>query len=233
MTTLVPTSVTKASKATKISNKPNSFEERFSILKKKRLDSLTENRNDVKADLHKSVVLNKKNEQKLKKFEDLTQKMSAEEKGLDYERIKALDYSAEDFEKWEEKQAEKRKVADVGFSDYAQAAAKKYVKLSKEIKPDLELYEKQKEFDQIFKVDKLSQSQDNKPHQASIDKMAKDINNQIEKREKLSKRRPHNEEDDVTYINNRNKHFNKKISRAFDKYTKDIKDSFERGTALD
>ena len=37
---------------------------------------------------------------------------------------------------------------------------------------------------------------------------------------------------DVDFINDRNKHFNKKIKRAFDKYTVEIRQNLERGTAL-
>lgn len=39
-------------------------------------------------------------------------------------------------------------------------------------------------------------------------------------------------DEDVTFINDKNRHFNKKISRAYDKYTVDIKESLERGTNL-
>lgn len=53
----------------------------------------------------------------------------------------------------------------------------------------------------------------------------------IDKRAKRSRVR--NEEDeDVTYINDRNKVFNKKLERYFNKYTNEIKQNFERGTAL-
>lgn len=37
---------------------------------------------------------------------------------------------------------------------------------------------------------------------------------------------------DVTYINKSNKVFNSKVSRYYDKYTKDIRANLERGTAL-
>ena len=37
---------------------------------------------------------------------------------------------------------------------------------------------------------------------------------------------------DVTYINKRNEVYNKKIERAFDPYTAEIKANLERGTAL-
>lgn len=49
---------------------------------------------------------------------------------------------------------------------------------------------------------------------------------------KFSRRRAESESADVDYINDRNKHFNKKIERAFGEHTKDIKANLERGTAL-
>ena len=54
----------------------------------------------------------------------------------------------------------------------------------------------------------------------------------ITARKGFSRRRAEYEGEDVTSINERNKHFNKKIKRAFDKYTVDIRQSLERGTAL-
>eukprot|EP00962_Isochrysis_galbana_P058146 scaffold30993_cov242-Isochrysis_galbana.AAC.1 len=47
-----------------------------------------------------------------------------------------------------------------------------------------------------------------------------------------SRRRTFDEADDVTSINKRNEVFNKKIERAFDPYTAEIKANLERGTAL-
>lgn len=40
-----------------------------------------------------------------------------------------------------------------------------------------------------------------------------------EKRKKYSRRRTHRDERDVDFVNDRNQHFNKKIERAFGKYT--------------
>lgn len=40
------------------------------------------------------------------------------------------------------------------------------------------------------------------------------------------------EQADVSYINQRNKRFNQKISRNFDKHTAEIRQNLERGTAL-
>ena len=55
---------------------------------------------------------------------------------------------------------------------------------------------------------------------------------QQEERSKFSRRRTEHEGADIDYINDRNKHFNKKIKRAYDKYTVEIRQNLERGTAL-
>ena len=52
------------------------------------------------------------------------------------------------------------------------------------------------------------------------------------KRAEYSRRRGARADADVDYINSRNAHFNKKIERAFGKYTSEIKANLERGTAL-
>lgn len=53
-----------------------------------------------------------------------------------------------------------------------------------------------------------------------------------DKRKEFSRRRRYDETQEVDYINERNQRFNKKIARAFDPYTKDIKQNLERGTAI-
>lgn len=65
-----------------------------------------------------------------------------------------------------------------------------------------------------------------------IDKMAKELHDREEKRQEFSRRRKFREEKDIDSINDRNEHFNKKIERAFGKYTLEIKNNLERGTAL-
>lgn len=54
----------------------------------------------------------------------------------------------------------------------------------------------------------------------------------IEKREKYSRRRPYNDDADIDYINERNAKFNKKAERFYGKYTAEIKQNLERGTAV-
>ena len=72
----------------------------------------------------------------------------------------------------------------------------------------------------------------------------------VDKKSKFSRKRPNHDQGDITYINEHNRVFNKKvrllasflprihhsslaqIARYYDKYTAEIRASFERGTAL-
>ena len=64
------------------------------------------------------------------------------------------------------------------------------------------------------------------------ERLAADVKAGDERRKNFSRRRAFNEDADVDYINDRNRVFNKKIGRAFDKYTTEIRQNLERGTAL-
>ncbi|KAJ3477468.1 hypothetical protein NLI96_g10442 [Meripilus lineatus] len=68
---------------------------------------------------------------------------------------------------------------------------------------------------------------DNKPTEDAIDRVVSKINKDIDKKSKFSRKRLNEDEGDITYINERNR-----IARYYDKYTTEIRASFERGTAL-
>ncbi|KAK0333067.1 Pre-mRNA-splicing factor SYF2 [Friedmanniomyces endolithicus] len=82
-------------------------------------------------------------------------------------------------------------------------------------------------------ADSISHVQ-NKPERTAVDRLVADIKKAEEVR--LKKRRERGMQDegdrDVTYINEKNKQFNMKLARFYDKYTADIRESFERGTAI-
>jgi pre-mRNA-splicing factor SYF2 len=59
-----------------------------------------------------------------------------------------------------------------------------------------------------------------------------EMKRRIEKQAKKKRERMDFEETDVSSINKRNKRFNQKISRNFDKHTAEIRQNLERGTAL-
>nr|ODN85554.1 pre-mRNA-splicing factor SYF2 [Cryptococcus depauperatus CBS 7841] len=74
---------------------------------------------------------------------------------------------------------------------------------------------------------------DNKPSEEAIDRVISKINKEcVSSIGKKKREKKDDDNEEVNYINERNKVFNKKISRYFDKYTKEIRANFERGTAL-
>ncbi|KAL9087226.1 MAG: hypothetical protein Q9165_006720 [Trypethelium subeluteriae] len=181
--------------------------------------------------------------------------------GEDFERKRAWDWTVEESEKWDRRMEKKEKHRqDVAFQDYTQHARKVYKRQMRDFKPDLEAYERDKmeavqrsaqsggleivetEDGELIAVDKdgsfysTSESTNfvnNKPEKAAVDRLVNDIRKAEELRMKKRRDRGKGDDDeDVTYINEKNKQFNQKLARFYNKYTADIRDSFERGTAI-
>eukprot|EP01138_Halocafeteria_seosinensis_P007212 gb/GECG01007375.1/.p1 GENE.gb/GECG01007375.1/~~gb/GECG01007375.1/.p1 ORF type:complete len:550 (+),score=101.41 gb/GECG01007375.1/:1-1650(+) len=64
-----------------------------------------------------------------------------------------------------------------------------------------------------------------------MDRLADQVEHR-RKKSRFSRRRTVHPDETVDYINERNRVFNKKIGRAFDKYTVEMRQNLERGTAL-
>lgn len=165
-------------------------------------------------------------------LEEAEKKQEASAKGEDYDRIKLLDVGAEDAEKWE--RMKRKRNPDPGFSNYEDAAIRQYNRLTKKLKPDMEVYEKQKQ--QIGEA--FYPTRDTIIHgrhtdrKEDVDRMVEDLEKQIQKHEKFSRRRRFNDDADINYINERNMKFNKKLERFYGKYTAETKQNLERGTAV-
>ena len=71
-----------------------------------------------------------------------------------------------------------------------------------------------------------------KPSKESVDRLVGELAKAEEVRMKKNRKRGGEEQGDVTYINEKNKQFNQKLARFYDKYTSQIRENFERGTAL-
>eukprot|EP00193_Tetraselmis_chui_P012355 CAMPEP_0177780506 /NCGR_PEP_ID=MMETSP0491_2-20121128/17243_1 /TAXON_ID=63592 /ORGANISM="Tetraselmis chuii, Strain PLY429" /LENGTH=425 /DNA_ID=CAMNT_0019300289 /DNA_START=49 /DNA_END=1327 /DNA_ORIENTATION=- len=108
-----------------------------------------------------------------------------------------------------------------------------YEKRSANIPYTMSDYEAAKARDPEFyrTADSLQYGQDKVPEE-NIDKMVAELNERRERLASSSRRRVHRDDKDVDSINDRNAHYNKKIERAFGKYTAEIKNNLERGTAL-
>ncbi|XP_053476368.1 pre-mRNA-splicing factor syf2 isoform X1 [Ictalurus furcatus] len=153
-------------------------------------------------------------------------------RGEDYHRVKLLEISAEDAERWERKK--KKKNPDPGFAGYAEAQLRQYQRLTRQIKPDMESYERQREEcgEDFHPTSNSLIHGMHVPSREAIDRMQEDVDKQIEKRAKFSRRRAYNDDADIDYINERNAKFNKKAERFYGKYTAEIKQNLERGTAV-
>lgn len=66
----------------------------------------------------------------------------------------------------------------------------------------------------------------------ALDRLTKDIEDSESRRRKYSRRRAHLDSGEVNYINEANANFNKRIKRAFDKFTVETRQNLERGTAI-
>ncbi|CAB1335080.1 unnamed protein product, partial [Coregonus sp. 'balchen'] len=182
-------------------------------------------RNEARKLNHKEVV---EEDKRLK----LPTNWEAKKAREDYDRVKLLEISAEDAERWERKK--KKKNPDPGFSGYAEAQLRQYQRLTKQIKPDMDSYERQREQcgEDFHPTSNSLIHGTHVPSKEGIDRMVEDVEKQIEKRAKYSRRRAYNDDADIDYINERNAKFNKKAERFYGKYTAEIKQNLERGTAV-
>ncbi|XP_018333608.1 pre-mRNA-splicing factor Syf2 [Agrilus planipennis] len=157
----------------------------------------------------------------------------ASSRGEDYDRKKMLEISAIDAEKIERKK--KKKNPDQGFSDFEAATKRQYDRLVRNMpSKDMERYEEMKEKygDAFYAGSNVIIHGLHEDRKEAIDNMVKDLENQIAKREKYSRRRTHNDDADIDYINERNAKFNKKLERFYGEHTAEIKQNLERGTAV-
>jgi len=155
-------------------------------------------------------------------------------KNVDPELFNLYNITAEEADQKEKKNKKKRGVFgwEVFSSDAHYYSYKRRLEALQTI-PDTE-YQKQKETEIDFYRDanSLSYAADDKITKANVDRMATELEDNIEKRRKFSRHRSNQDVGDMTCINNRNKHYNRKLARAFDPYTIDLKQNLERGTAL-
>ena len=79
----------------------------------------------------------------------------------------------------------------------------------------------------------LQDSADPERERLGAQRLAAEMHRRIKKKQKNQlKRKDRDDDGDVSYINQRNKNFNEKINRNYDKHTREIRENLERGTAL-
>ncbi|VVC38006.1 mRNA splicing factor SYF2 [Cinara cedri] len=209
----------------------------------KKLRDLHIKRNEARVNNHQEVIEEDKQmklpsnwEARQRKAEWLLNddklREDAKEKGQDYNRLRLLNMTAMEADAIEKKK--KRKNPDLGFSDYEQATARQYNRMITNMKVDMDAYERQRDkLGGAFYAEANTYLHDKvKDSKECIDRMVDDLEKQIAKRNKFSRRRTHNDEADIDYINERNMKFNAKLERYYGEHTTQIKQNLERGTAI-
>lgn len=189
-------------------------------------------------------------------------KADVEDAGGDFERKRAWDWTVDESEAWDRRVKKKAARRDENlFADYTAESNKVYKRQVRNLQPDMERYDKDKaaavqkaaasggleiietEDGELIAVDKdgsfysTSDSTafaENKPDKAAVDRLVDDLRRAEDQRMKKRRERMAKDADDgdVTYINEKNKQFNQKLSRFYNSYTSDLRESFERGTAI-
>lgn len=210
--------------------------ERLRNLHKLRQEARTHNHQEVVAEDARKKLPNNWEARKRQAdwiLADEKAREQAKAEGKDYDRLKLLEVSAIDAKKIEKKK--KKKNPDLGFSTFEAQTARQYNRLVKNMPArDMSKYEKQKE--------ELGEAFYGGPNTvihglvkdtpAAINNMVKDLEQQIDRRKKYSRRRIYNDDADVDFINERNSKFNKKLERFYGEHTAEIKQNLERGTAI-
>lgn len=210
----------------------------------KRFRSLNSARNEARTHNHQEVVAEEarnklpanyeaKRRQAEWLLEDQQKRDEVEKEGKSYDRVKLLNISAVEAERLERKR--KKKNPDQGFSTYEQATIRQHNRLVKNMPAaDMDLYQRQKEKygDAFYGGPNVIIHGMHEDRKDAVDRMVNDIEGQIAKRAKYSRRRTHNDDADIDYINERNAKFNKKLERFYGEHTAEIKQNLERGTAI-
>lgn len=216
--------------------------EKMRELRKKMADSTKANRKAVATETNQHKHSNRiktATARKLERAERLLDERDALERGEDFQRSKSWQYTIEENDRWEEKMQEKEAKKDQGYLDAQSASERTYNRLIGQIKPEKNRSTHSANTHQSSSDPTVSSTQNrglqygsHKPDDSALDRVAAHLNAEADVRSKRSRQRAEDPDAGVDYINNKNKHYNKKIKRFFDQHVGEIRDSFERGTAL-
>ncbi|RTG83058.1 pre-mRNA-splicing factor SYF2 [Schistosoma bovis] len=140
--------------------------------------------------------------------EDELFRLECNQQKIDPDRMRALNVSAEIADRLEIRRRKKCNT-DEGFSTYADAS-----------------------HHLAFPTADTIGLTDRKDTPEAVERLAKQIIEQGVKRKAYSRRRPFDADADIDYINERNKRYNELLDRHYGKYTAEIKQNLERGTAI-
>ncbi|KAF2469909.1 SYF2-domain-containing protein, partial [Lindgomyces ingoldianus] len=231
---------------------------RFAALKTLAADARKANVTAVR-DEERSKKVSPEELKKLHQRLDATEIKLLKDSDPDFERKRAWDYTADEDALWEKRQNKKARNKDnTSFTDFRAEANKTYKRQVKNlVKVDRDEYIRNKaqklekqvrmgllelvetEEGDVFTVradgridEPVEETYDfeHRPSKEAVDRLVRDLDRAEESRKK--KRVEKEETGDVTYINAKNRQFNEKLSRFYNRYTTSIRESFERGTAI-
>ncbi|WFD32912.1 SYF2 splicing factor [Malassezia sp. CBS 17886] len=246
------------------SSAPGARLARLKDLRARMRDSSSANRNDVVAEQTQQRAASQRRSsagsaRKLAKAERMLDERDMRERGQDVERQRAMQYTLEENEAWEQKLADKERSRDKGAVDFQELAERSYLRQVAQLKPDMAAYAQQKEAAaqraasaprssaltvQDARAGPLAAADaphlshgaaaygTHRPSEGAVDRLVSHVNHEQDAIRRRSRRRAEDPDAEITYINEKNKHFNKKIKRYYDEHTKEIRDNLERGTAL-
>eukprot|EP01066_Platyproteum_vivax_P012528 Platyproteum_vivax@DN5696_c0_g1_i1.p1 len=189
-----------------------------------------EKKREADPSYEKKKLYNKRKEQEKEKDKEAGETTATGEKA---ETKRYLDESAEAVEMRNLKSKKKRN--DFGWSVFNQDALyRAHKKRVAEIVHNEEAYDEQKTHlkDAFYQGAGGIQTVSHVPTEAAKAQLVEALEKQSKKRKDFSRRRAVYDEEDVSYINDRNRIYNKKLERSFAPYTAEIKQNLERGTAL-
>jgi len=168
------------------------------------------------------------------KLDEIDRKAECAANNDDFNLVKLRDVQADHAQKKAIKK-EQRKDPDKGFSSWADCTSRQYRQLSKEMEPDWKAYNLERERlgdDTFYATMNTQVEHQRKDDPNNKNRLAEAITRQQEKRAKYHRRRTFNEDDQIDYINERNRKFNLKAERAYGQFSNDTRENLERGTAI-
>ncbi|TKY90467.1 hypothetical protein EX895_000465 [Sporisorium graminicola] len=230
---------------------------RLSELRARMAASTRANRRDILSEQSRTRAIasdlkSASGSRKLQKAEKLLEERDLRESGEDLERHRNMNYSLEDSERWDAKLEEKARRKDQGPGDFGDAAERAYQRQLRSIKTDVSAYKKQRDQAEELKSSSPASSAliprgkargdaeatdelhygTHRPTDEALDRVVNHLNHEKQMIQNRSRRRNDDPDAEVNYINDSNRHFNKKLKRFYDKQTQEIRENLERGTAL-
>ncbi|CAI4226238.1 unnamed protein product [Auanema sp. JU1783] len=213
------------------------FNERLRKLHQLRENARKENHREVVEEDRKSK-LPKNHEAKQAReqweLQEMEERKKAEEEGKNYDRMKALNTQADVADRIEASR-KRKKNPDQGFSSYDEMTLRQHSRLTSNLNPDMKSYKQMRQVvgeEQFYPGVNTLIHGSHYPTQAAMEKLAGDVKGQAKRREQFHRRRMFDPDAPIDYINERNKRFNEKLEKFYGKYTEDIKEDLERGTAI-